>query len=56
MREGVPQGHERLLGKVASFPLSAPDHRTLIARLGFADRDRRLPEHDLACHYLAPPR
>ena len=27
--------------------------RTLLARLGFADPDKRLQEHDLACQYLA---
>jgi hypothetical protein len=25
---------------------------TLLARLGFADPDRKKPEHDLACQYL----
>jgi len=27
--------------------------KTLLARLGFADPDRREPDHDLACDYLA---
>jgi hypothetical protein len=35
-------------------PVYAHD-RTLLARLGFADPDRKLPEHDLALHYLAEP-
>jgi hypothetical protein len=29
--------------------------RTLLARLGFADPDRRDPLHDIACRYLAMP-
>jgi hypothetical protein len=29
--------------------------RTLLARLGFADPDRRDPLHDIACRYLATP-
>ena len=29
--------------------------RTLLARLGFADPDKREPLHDLACQYLATP-
>ncbi len=27
--------------------------RTMLAKLGFADADRKEPEHDLACKYLA---
>lgn len=33
---------------------SRPDH-SLLAKLGFADEDRRSPLHDLACQYLAQP-
>lgn len=29
--------------------------RTMLAKLGFADPDRREPLHDLACRYLATP-
>lgn len=29
--------------------------RTMLAKLGFADPDRREPLHDVACHYLATP-
>lgn len=29
--------------------------RTMLAKLGFADPDRREPLHDLACQYLATP-
>ncbi len=29
--------------------------RTLLAKHGFDDRDRREPSHDLACQYLAQP-
>jgi len=29
--------------------------RTMLARLGFADPDRREQLHDVACHYLATP-
>lgn len=29
--------------------------RTLLARMGFADPDRRDPLHDIACRYLATP-
>lgn len=30
-------------------------NRTLLAKLGFADADRSVPEHDLACRFLAQP-
>lgn len=29
--------------------------RTLLANLGFADPDKKLPEHDIACQYIAQP-
>ena len=29
--------------------------RTMVAKLGFADPDKRNPQHDLACQYLALP-
>ncbi|MBC8356550.1 MAG: hypothetical protein H8E66_31605 [Planctomycetes bacterium] len=29
--------------------------RTMLAKLGFADPDRREPLHDVACHYLVTP-
>jgi len=29
--------------------------RTMLARFGFADPDRKVPEHDAACQYLAQP-
>lgn len=35
--------------------MSHAHDKTLIARLGFADADRREPLHDLACRYLALP-
>ena len=30
-------------------------NRTMLAKLGFADPDKRNPQHDLACQYLALP-
>lgn len=30
-------------------------NRTLIAKLGFADADKKLPKHDIACQYLGEP-
>src|SRR6185437_3904215 len=30
-------------------------NRTLLAKLGFADKDKGVPLHDLACQYLTSP-